>query len=227
MNTWINKLASAIENDIVSGLRGHHSSMSLSIEQLEDEIILERLMIIKEYQLKGIVPLNDLMLSINCIPVDCKFIEKCPCKQYGTPSLHFQIPQIVTDYGTASISYLGGVDRQTPFTFYTSQQLWNYYHQYKRRGKIKPFVFIDITPNENGLLDCFIFNAPLIKMVSISAIFKDPRQLCGFGDCSVLNDDNLSWMSSEIQKRIVQQKIKLYRQLAAPILPNTQTPEAG
>jgi hypothetical protein len=32
MNTWINKLASAIENDIVSGLRGHHSSMSLSIE---------------------------------------------------------------------------------------------------------------------------------------------------------------------------------------------------
>nr|DAR76568.1 MAG TPA: hypothetical protein [Caudoviricetes sp.] len=39
----IEKLASAIKNDLVSGLRGMHNTMSLSLEQLEDEIVEERL----------------------------------------------------------------------------------------------------------------------------------------------------------------------------------------
>lgn len=227
MNEWINKLSSACINDIRSGLRGMHSTMSISQEQLEDEIIQTRLMIIKEFQLKGIMPVNDLVASINCINVDCKNIERCNCrKDYGTPTMHFEIPQIVSDFGNAAITYLGTIDRQTPFIFYTSSQMWNYYHKYKRRGKDKPFVYIDITPNENGMLDCYIFNAPLLKTISISAVFKDPRQLCNY-ECSVANDEVISWITGEIQKRIVESKIRLYRQLAAPILPNTQKPEAG
>jgi hypothetical protein len=51
----------------------------------------------------------------------------------------------------------------------------NFTRQYRRRGKHKPFVYIDTTPNERGMYDCFIFNAPLIKEVSVVAIFKDPR----------------------------------------------------
>jgi len=38
-------------------------------------------------------------------------------------------------------------------------------------------VYIDTTPNANGMYDGFIFNAPLLKSISIIAIFKDPRQL--------------------------------------------------
>ena len=228
MDNWINKLASAIENDIVAGLRGYHSTMSLPIEQIEDEIILQRLLIIKEYQLKGILPINDLMLSINCIPVDCKNIERCSCTQFGTPTTHFEIPQIVLDYGTAAISYIGSIDRQNPYIFYISSSLWNYYHKYKRRGKNKPFVYIDITPNEHGMLDCFVFNAPFLKQISISAIFKDPRQLCNFKSCeSQLSDDNINWLSAEIQRRIVEQKVRYYRQLATTVLPNNQEPAVG
>jgi len=48
-------------------------------------------------------------------------------------------------------------------------------HKYRRRGKDKPYVWIDTTPNENNMYDCFIFNAPLLSAVSITAIFKDPR----------------------------------------------------
>jgi hypothetical protein len=51
----------------------------------------------------------------------------------------------------------------------------NYTRNYRKRGKYKPFVYIDTTPNERGMYDCFIFNAPLIKEVSVVAIFKDPR----------------------------------------------------
>lgn len=74
MYNQIDKLVSAIKNDVVSGLRGYHTNLSMSDEQLADDIIDERLQIIKEYSLKGILPTRDLYLSINCIPVDCKDI---------------------------------------------------------------------------------------------------------------------------------------------------------
>jgi len=51
----------------------------------------------------------------------------------------------------------------SPFIYYTSPHAFNYYRKYRRRGKNRPFVYIDVAPNENGMLDCFIFNAPLLK----------------------------------------------------------------
>ena len=44
----LSKLASAIYNDIVSGLAGITANPTISLEQLEDDIINERLQIIKE-----------------------------------------------------------------------------------------------------------------------------------------------------------------------------------
>ena len=81
------------------------------------------------------------------------------------------------DYGNDSIAYIGSTDRQNPFRYSTSSVNWSIYNKYRKRGKDKPYVIIDPTPNENGMFDCFIFNAPLIKQISIVAIFKDPRQL--------------------------------------------------
>ena len=49
MYSQIDKLVSAIRNDVVSGLRGYHTNLSISLEQLEQDIIDERLQIIKEY----------------------------------------------------------------------------------------------------------------------------------------------------------------------------------
>ena len=66
----LDKLASAIRNDVVGGLRGYHTNMSMSLEQIKDDIIDMRLQIIKEYSLKGILPYKDLLTEINCIPVD-------------------------------------------------------------------------------------------------------------------------------------------------------------
>lgn len=115
------KLASAIYNDIVSGLRGYSSTPSISLDQLEDDIIDERLQIIKEYALKGIVPKKDLMLAINCIPIDCKPIDRCCIESASDiPSAHFEIPQVLTDFGMDSIEYIGATDRQLPFIWYNN-----------------------------------------------------------------------------------------------------------
>ncbi len=230
MYNQIEKLASAIRNDVVAGLKGYHTNLSMSTEQLCQDIVDERLQILKEYSLKGVLPLRDLYLSINCIQVDCKNIERCRCNTYDDcseqPIAHFEIPQIVNDYGNLSIDYIGSTDRQLPFVFYTSATAFRY-HKYRKRGKNKPYVWIDTTPNENGMYDCFVFNAPLLDRVSISAIFKDLRQLDKFECCTDLQDDNMTFINNEIKKRITEKKIRYYRALAPNNVPNDQQYQQG
>lgn len=227
MWNYIQRLASAVYNDVVSGLRGYHQNISLSMEQLEQDIIDTRLALIKQYQLKGQLPTKDLMMSINCIPVDCKNIEKCTCsKDYGTPTAHFEIPQLLMDFGKSPIEYLGTIDKTTSFSFGTSIHQMKY-HKYSRRGKNRPYVFIDTTPNENGMYDCFIFNVPLLKVISITAIFKDPRQLANYSCCMENQDINYTWLDSEIKQQVAKSKIYYYRQLAAPLKPNNQELTTG
>lgn len=228
MYNQIEKLASAIRNDVVAGLSGYHTNLSMSTEQLCQDIIDERLQILKEYSLKGILPIKDLYLSINCIPVDCKNIERCRCanSEFATPTAHFEIPQVLCDYGDLSIDYIGSTDRQFPFVFYTSSTAFRY-HKYRKRGKDRPYVWIDTTPNENGMYDCFVFNAPLLSSVSITAIFKDLRQLENYSCCVDMQDDNMSFINNEIKKRLTEKKIRYYKSLALPNLPNDQSYQPG
>lgn len=232
----IEKIADAIINDVSSGLRGYHQNMSMSKEQIQQEVVEMRLAIIKEYMMKGILPIQDLLVSINCIPVDCKDLDKCTCSNQicGTdPVAHFQIPQLLFDYGLGkAIYYVGSTDKQHPFLVYTQpyNRIKNLY-KYRRRGKNKPIVYIDVTPNSRGLLDCYIFNAPLIKNVSIVAVFKDPRQLegyqCSDGDCEQKMiqsqmDENANFIDILVKERLTKQKLYYYRQMASPLLPNDQ-----
>ena len=236
--TSIKRLADAVFNDVVSGLRGYHQNMSMSKEQLEEEIVQMRLAVIKEYMLKGILPIEDLLTSINCISVDCDTLDKCKCGDFitcGEPTAHFQIPQVLFDYGlNHSIKYIGSSDRQHSFLVYTKPiDKIKTYQKYRKRGKNKPWVYVDVTPNSEGLIDCYIFGAPLIKQVSVVAVFKDPRQLEGFQcECDengtdTLADMNLNFLDIVIKDRLTQQKLRYYRQYATPILPNTQEYNAG
>lgn len=164
-----------------------------------------RLQVIKEYQLKGILPLKDLLLQINCIPVDCKDLERCPICKPGikTPNAHFEIPQIINDFGASAIAYIGSVDRMNSFSVYVNSNFTNLYQKYRKRGKDKPYVYIDPAPNENNMLDGYIFNAPLLKQISVVAIFKDPRQLDDYGCCSDLDDiQNMTFIDTEVKDRL-------------------------
>lgn len=223
--TKYTQLASQIINDVYSGLQGLHENISLSIDQLEDEIVNTRLQIIKEYQLKGIIPIRDLVYQINCIPVDCHDLERCPICHHGdkTPNMHFEIPQIVMELGEDAIMYLGSVDRTNSFTFYYSPNYTNTIQKYRRRGKDIPYVYIDPAPNENNMLDCYVFNAPFLDMVSIVAVFKDPRQLENYGCCAHLDElNNMNFIDVEIKERLTKLKLQYYRQYATGVKPNDQ-----
>lgn len=230
---YIEKLASQIRNDVVSGLRGYHQNLSMNIDQLQDEIVACRLSIINELHFKGIAPIDDLLMAINCVDVDCESLERCSCgkKSDGdTITAHFQIPQLVTTYGTQAIKYLGATDRQNKFTIVTSlSELQTI--KYRRRGLTKPYVWIDLAPNAEGMLDCFLFNAPFVRQVSIVAVFKDPRQLNKYKCCNLddLNgpDVNNSFIDQLIKDKLTKEKLYYYRQAAAPKLSNDQQYTSG
>lgn len=229
---YIEKLASQIRNDVTSGLRGYHQNLSMNMEQLQDEVVACRLAILNEYFLKGIFPIKDLLIAINCIDVDCESLERCSCGKtsQGQPIKHFEIPQIVTQYGKQAIDYIGSSDRQNKFTVISSLSELKT-KQYKRRGLSKPYVWIDYSPNTNGMLDCFLFNAPFVKQVSIVAVFKDPRQLNRYSCCNTeeLNgpDVNNSFIDQLIKDKLTKEKLYYYRQAVAPRLPNDQQYTTG
>jgi len=97
------------------------------------------------------------------------------------------------------------------------------YHKYKRRVKDKPYVYINMSPNASGMCDCWVFNAPFLKRITVVAVFKDERMLEYYGcACPGSDEAKLSFIDSEVKERLTKKKIYYYRQLAAPILPNDQ-----
>lgn len=118
----INKIASAIYNDIVGGLAGITSTPTISLQQLEDDTVDEYLQVIKEYSLKNLIPKKDLLIAINGIQVDCQALDKfptCSTASYkGNPELHFQIPQIVNDFAEEAIEFVGSTDKNTQYKVY-------------------------------------------------------------------------------------------------------------
>ena len=170
----VEKLASAIYNDVVAGLSGITSTPAISMDQLQDDVVEERLQIIKEYSLKNLVPKKDLLYAINCIELDCESLDKCcNSSNFSKPQLHFEIPQLVNDFGDSSIDFIGSTDKEISFKYYTTTSFK--YHNLKLRGKNKPYVYIQTTPNENNMYDGYIFNAPLLKRLTVIGIFKDLR----------------------------------------------------
>lgn len=208
----VSKLASAIYNDIIGGLAGYEATINMSLEQLEDEVVEERLSIIKQYSMKNLIPRKDLMYSLNCIEVDCKSLDKCCEYDLDDDELvaHFEIPQIVNDFGEEAIEFIGTTDKQIRFKVYNSLNFR--FHKYRMRKKKRPFVYIDTTPNEHNYYDCYLFNAPFIERVSIVAIFKDPRQVADLSCCKFKEADNFTWIATEVKQSLIKKKLAYYRQ---------------
>lgn len=206
------ELASAIILDVEAGLVGLHNNPTISLEQLEDEVVAMRELVILEWWKKGILQKGDLLTAINCINVDCKDPTKC-CTTAAPSELHFEIPQLVTALGDDAIYWIGSADRKQRYKVYFTPSEVKY-HKYKKRNTKQPYVYIERTPNENGMYDGWIYNLPFVKNIAVIGIFKDPRQLerigCD-GDCDNRNGDYGS-VSMEVKNRLTKDKIYFYRQ---------------
>lgn len=218
----IDKLASAVYNDIVGGLSGIVSNPTISLDQIKVEINEERLSVIKDYAMKNLIPRKDLFMAINCIEVDCESLDKCPCEKpnFSKPTAHFEIPQVLNDVPGGGIEYIGSVDKQVKFKVYTTRNFVN--HMYRKRGANKPYVYIETTPNENNMYDGWIFNAPMIEVISAIIIPKNLEQVSNYSCCAGEELENYTFLSTEIKKRLVEKKLRYYRQFYQQPQPNNQ-----
>lgn len=182
--------------------------MKISLEQLMDEVIAERNIILKEYLLKSIMNFQEMFLSINCVEVNCDYMSKCCELPVGEKALHFEIPPIMYINGVNTIKFIGSIDRKVKYTVYTDDSYR--YHQYKKRGANKPYVYVDTSVNANGNLDCYIFNLPMVKYISVVALFQDPRRLLEWDCCSNSEENilDLGLISDEVIKRLTEKYIR-------------------
>lgn len=222
----VNQIASAIINDLFSGnLVSLSNRAMISQEQIEDECIETRCAIIKDWYLKNMLNLGDMMVAINCVEVDCKDQNKCSCMSSlanAKMAKHFEIPQLMPGLGVDALAFVGSTDRSHAFKVYYNLEAIKYqqhYQKYRKRPDNKPFVYIEKTPNENGMYDCWIFDAPFIQYIAVIGIFKDPRQLEKYNCCDDIDYLEMGAISNEIKNRILQKKIQLYRTSAPPAAP--------
>ena len=222
----VNQIASAIINDLFSGnLVSLSNRAMISQEQIEDECIEARCAIIKDWYLKNMLNLGDMMVAINCVEVDCKDQNKCSCMSSlanAKIAKHFEIPQLMPGLGVDALAFVGSTDRSHAFKIYYNLEAIKYqqhYQKYRKRPNNKTFVYIDKTPNENGMYDCWIFDAPFVQYIAVIGIFKDPRQLEKYNCCDDIDYLEMGAISNEIKNRILQKKIQLYRTSAPPAAP--------
>ena len=222
----VNQIASAIINDLFSGNLVSLSNRSMiSQDQIEDEVIETRNAVIKDWYIKNMLNLSDMTVAINCVEVDCKDQNKCSCMgslANAKMAKHFEIPQLMPGLGADALAFVGSTDRSHAFKVYYNLEAikyQQYYQKYRKRYTPKPFVYVEKTPNENGMYDCWIFNAPLVQYVAVIGIFKDPRQLEKYNCCDDIDYLEMGAISNEIKNRILQKKIQLYRTSAPPAAP--------
>ena len=210
----LEQLTSAIYNNIVSGLKGTNANVPMTHEHIEDSIIAERLLIIKEYMVKGLLPRKDLLVPISCLTLECLPIERCPAScgtlKAGTNYQHFEIPQVIQDFGEEAIDYIGAKDRMNPFKVYVDNSF--IYNKFRTRRSAKPYVWVDMAANKNGKYDVFVFNAPLMKDITAVIIPKDPRQLSEYACCPD-SGDYFSFFSADIEKRLSEKFLRYYREI--------------
>lgn len=220
----VEEISSAIFNDVTSALAGANSNPAMDIYQLQDEVVAERERVILDWWKRGILQKGDLLTTISCINVDCNDPSKCCNNKAGYSEKHFEIPQLINGIGEDAIYWIGSADRKQPYSVYYSP-IQASYHKYNKRKANKPYVYIEKSPNKNGMYDGWIFNLPYVKTITVIGVFRDPRQLerlgCD-GNCDNTGSDFGS-ISREVQSRLTKEKIYYYRQILEPPHRNDQT----
>lgn len=216
----LNQISSAILNDLHSGLKGATINVNISVEQIEDEVITTRNMLLKQQSLNGIANLRNHYVNINCIPLECEDVSDC-CEGFSFHTAKtFTIPRPIDILN--SVAYIGTIDKKKSFKVYFDESYA--YHQHNRLIKDRPYVWLNLASLKDGVIKGYLFNSS-VKKISISLIPEDFRTI---NNCNVECEERdvviASSMIEEIKQVLLNKYVKLYR-TNQPIIniPNTQT----
>ena len=220
----LDQMASAIRNHVVDGLNGT-ATVSFSIEQLKDEVLLTTSAVILKLSAQGLVDINRLTQRIDGIEVRAKDLSANCNVESEIEAPHFEIPNI--NRGAAiPIPYLGTIDGVLSFKVYLDKD----YRLHKHRlatGRF-PFAWVSTTANENGMYDVFLFNTGRynqLRFITIEALFDSPYDLYKTPYFSQIDTSEFyapAYVQKEVIDTITKEYITYHRQLHINQAPNTQ-----
>lgn len=208
----LNELASAIHNDISSGLRGKTDTI-IPISQLEDEIVNKRNSLIKKYSLNGLIPIQDLIQSIECVSLECNDVANC-CSgiKSGTKALRFTLPRLSTIYGKEAIQFIGSISRAEPFKVYYDSSF--VYHTHKAYNK-RPYVWVNMgsrVGDKGGFIYGYVFNTPYMEKLSMDIVAENPYDaLTCCNDKDSMEFPAPKFIQDEIKSMVTEQFIRYYK----------------
>ena len=217
-------MASAIRNNVVSGLNGA-GELTFSIEQLQDEIILATATVIVQADAQGLLDLERIHQRVDGIRVACKDISgNCNVPTNIAPP-HFTIPNI-NRTADNPISYLGSMDGMLEFKVYFDRDYR--YHQYRLATATKPFAWISTSANSDGMFDVFLFNTGKynnLQFITIEMLLDNPYDLLNteyYGQFSSSEFYAPLFVQEQVIDNITKKYVSYYRQLGIWQKPNVQ-----
>ena len=217
------QIASAIRNNVGNGLKEVYNH-AYSIEQLEDEIGNTRNQIILENSQTGVLNPEYFTQKIDNLELS---LVRFPYEGYSNSPervLHTKIPAVVMTSDNSGITFLGTPDMSTSFKIYYDTSFAN--HSYSRVIKNRPFVFVDLSADDNGELDTYYFKLGDygIREVSIRAIFSNPHDLLVNSlFASTQEYPAPPSVQQMIIDRLTAKYVEYYKKLNLNYQPNTQT----
>lgn len=214
----LTELSSAIFNNVYDGLKAPQD-FSLSLEQIKMEVGNYRNKLIEKHRgnRQGSKRLNrdHFLQTIDGITITIKDLSRNPILPSFKKAFYFQLPTIAYTFDDQAVEYIGPMDKSKSWKVYTNTTFRS--HKYKPLTSNATFVYIDTSPNDKGLLDCFIFNAgeyASLKYLSTIAIFQQPEMVVS----QMQGDDEAeypapSWMQDEIITSLTKRYLYYYRTL--------------
>lgn len=206
------KLASAIYNDLHAGMKNLSNEWSITIEQIEDTIKDVRVKLLDDKLQNDIRLLKVYSTSLGCIKVDCAPLDNCmECMKSNLPSSdpmpHFKIPQPLFNNVCVYISYIGTTDMKEPFPIYT-----DFEHieamKHRRVPIRKPYVYLNPSPDSEGYVHGYIFNAPYIQEITVVGVFKDLSNFVEDTCCEIVDRSDV--LNAEIHEYVLNLYAKFY-----------------
>lgn len=225
----LNEITSAIRNRVSDGLSGNISNQAYSIKQLEEEVDLERAAYIQTYSDSGRkMNAKYMYQSIDGMHVECHDLsQNAPCgfsSGSGVPAV--KIPPVASTFDDSAVEYFGLMNKQEDFiVYFDTDSISN--HKYRHRTAKRPFIWIDTSPDKEGMMTAFLLNAgkySTLKYISIRAIFEHPSTI---GNTDPSYGDKEYPAPGHVQKHIIdtltEKYVRYFRQMNIPPLPNTQS----
>jgi hypothetical protein len=220
----LNQIASAIDNNVRSGIKGVTNS-SYSIEQLEHEVIIERERMIELMVAHStLIKTDGLTQDIIC-PVGFKKLSPASAGSPNREKLHFRMPALVSALEDDAIEYIGPISRED-FSWRVYVGADHVLHKFRAATCKRPYVMVNPAVAEDGMVDCYVMNYQgRMKEIPVTAVFANPELVRTLGN---YNTEDIHFpvsggMAEELIKVITNKYLQNFRKLHAPTQNNDQT----